>query len=84
MHLNSPYLSLELLFYRIIIRYYTDCTGSVVWSDWSNCSVTHGTGMQYRYKTSKQKDPVTKKIECVQLTESQYCQMMDRMCLYLM
>lgn len=56
-----------------------DCTGSISWSEWTNCSVTIGTGIQMRYKTSIQKDNETGKIECVQLSESKYCQMIDRM-----
>ena len=59
--------------------YDTDCTGSVIWSDWTNCSVIIGTGTQMHYKMSIQKDAETGKIECVQISESKYCQMIDRM-----
>ena len=48
-------------------------------SDWrlTNCSVTIGTGIKMRYKTSIEKDPETGKIECVELSESEYCQEYD-------
>eukprot|EP01083_Nonionella_stella_P222935 795052_1 len=54
-----------------------NCTGSIVWSEWTDCSVDIGTGIKMRYKTSIQKDKETGKIQCLQLSQSEYCQMMD-------
>eukprot|EP01084_Bolivina_argentea_P178263 308144_1 len=61
----------------IIANDIQNCTGSVIWNDWTNCSVSIGTGIQMRYKTSIEKDNQTGNIECIQLSQSKYCQMID-------
>eukprot|EP00490_Sorites_sp_Unknown_P022304 CAMPEP_0114658590 /NCGR_PEP_ID=MMETSP0191-20121206/16046_1 /TAXON_ID=126664 /ORGANISM="Sorites sp." /LENGTH=642 /DNA_ID=CAMNT_0001881057 /DNA_START=651 /DNA_END=2580 /DNA_ORIENTATION=+ len=65
----------EIITMAIITSDIQTCDDAGLWSPWSNCSVTHGTGKQIRSKHDIFTDPDTYELDCIEYTEEVYCQM---------